>query len=66
MFEERTKLPIRQIVVAIANDEGEPQVFVRQKDKYLDPLSQYIERYWNENISGSPTDVASDGSVTRN
>jgi hypothetical protein len=66
MFEERTKMPINQIVVAIANDEGEPQIFVKQKHKYLDSLSQYIERYWNENTSGSPIDVASDGSISRN
>jgi len=45
MFGEITGIKINQIVVAIANDEGEPQIFVRDKKDYLKPLLQYIEKY---------------------
>jgi len=48
MFEERTKLPIEQIVVAIANEEGIPQIFVREKSKYITDLNRYIGNYWKD------------------
>ena len=47
MFEERTKLPVEKIVVLIANEEGTPQVFVRDKSKYIASLEERIEKYWN-------------------
>lgn len=47
MFEEITGKPINQLVVAITVAEGFNQIFVREKDKYLIPLNDYIERYWN-------------------
>ena len=47
MFEEITGRPINQLVVAITVAEGFNQIFVREKDKYLIPLNDYIERYWN-------------------
>jgi genome maintenance exonuclease 1 len=45
MFEDVTGIPINQIVVAIANEDGEPQIFVREKTKYVTILTQIIERY---------------------
>jgi genome maintenance exonuclease 1 len=46
MFEERTGKQIDQIVVAIAVEESnEPLLFVEEKNKYLSPLQQYIERF---------------------
>jgi ATP-dependent exoDNAse (exonuclease V) beta subunit len=45
MFEDLTKRPIEQIVVAIANDDGKPQIFVREKHKYISNLNSMIERY---------------------
>lgn len=48
MFEERTKLPIEQIVVTIANEEGIPQIFVREKSKYITDLNTYIGNYWKD------------------
>lgn len=45
MFEYLTKRPIEQIVVAIANDDGKPQIFVREKHKYISNLNSMIERY---------------------
>ncbi len=43
MFEEITKKQIEQIVVLIANEEGKPQIFVREKTKYIVPLNERIE-----------------------
>ena len=43
MFGERTGLPINQIVVAIAVENSQPQIFVRQKHKYLNALMKYIK-----------------------
>ena len=43
MFEERTGMPVNQIVVAVAVEETQQaQIFVRQKDKYKDALMKYI------------------------
>ena len=46
MFEEVTGMPIDQIVVAIANEEGKPQIFVREKSKYVTKLNQYVGKFW--------------------
>lgn len=48
MFGERTGLPIDQIVVAIAVENGEPQIFVREKHKYIPHLKEYIGKYWEK------------------
>ncbi len=62
MFEERTGVPIEQIVVAIANEEGTPQIFIREKSKYMEELQSYIERYWtNEKASSTITAISSNG-----
>jgi len=45
MFEERTGKPIEQVVIAIANDNMNPQIFVEKKADYLLPLQEYILRY---------------------
>ena len=36
---------IDQIVVLIAVNEDEPQVFVKEKDDYVDQLWQFINNY---------------------
>lgn len=46
MFEEITDMPIEQIVVAIATEEGESQFFVRNKRDYLNELEFYIGAYY--------------------
>lgn len=43
MFEERTGLPVDQIVVAIAVEGSQPQIFVRDKSAYISPLMHYID-----------------------
>ena len=45
MFEERTGKLIEQVVIAIANDNMNPQIFVEKKTDYLLPLQQYILSY---------------------
>lgn len=47
MFEDVTKKRIDHIVVLIASEEGKPQLFVREKHKYIDILKQKIEKYWD-------------------
>ena len=46
MFEDRTGMPVEQVVVLIANEEGKPQVFVKEKATYLPKLHEYIDNYW--------------------
>jgi len=48
MFEDITQLPIEQIVVAIANEEGTPQIFIREKRNYVPKLNEYIGNYWKD------------------
>jgi genome maintenance exonuclease 1 len=48
MFEEVTGLPIDQIVVAIAVEDGLPQIFKKSKTAYIEPLNEYIGKYWNK------------------
>ena len=45
MFEETTGRPIEQVVIAIANDNMNPQIFVEKKTDYLLPLQEYILSY---------------------
>jgi hypothetical protein len=50
MFEELTGRPIEQIVIVIVTeDSNQPQIFVRQKHKYIEMLTEQIQRYENEN-----------------
>ena len=48
MFEEITTIPINQIVVAIAVEDGNPQIFVKEKHKYINTLDEYIGNYWKK------------------
>lgn len=61
MFEEITKRPINKIVIAIAVEGGDPQLFIEEKTKYLPLLQQYLERYYHEKTTGAPTNSTSDG-----
>ena len=47
MWEERTGMPITQLVIMIAGDEGS-QVFVEHRDNWVKPLLETIERYTTE------------------
>lgn len=48
MFEEVTGIAIDQIVVAIAVEGGKPQIFEKTKTAYIEPLNEYIGKYWNK------------------
>jgi len=52
MWEERTGMPIKQLVVAIAGDTG-PQVFIEDRDNWtaelINTISEYKrEKFWEE------------------
>ena len=48
MWEERTKIPIDQIVIVIAVDDCPPQVFVEKRDNYIFECMKTIARYKDE------------------
>jgi genome maintenance exonuclease 1 len=45
LFEDLTGLPIEQIVVLIANEEGKPQIFEREKTKYQAQFDKLVHDY---------------------
>jgi genome maintenance exonuclease 1 len=45
MFEERTGIPINQVIVAIAVENEKPQIFIKEKKDYLEELKRYIDKY---------------------
>jgi genome maintenance exonuclease 1 len=53
MWEERTGMPIVQLVTIIAVDQHEPQVFIEHRDNWVRPLRETIEKYNEENTSSS-------------
>jgi genome maintenance exonuclease 1 len=48
MWEERTKMPITQLVTIIAVDNEEPQVFIEKRDNWAKQLIKTIEQYERE------------------
>ncbi len=51
MWEERTGMPIKQIVVCIAGDQG-PQVFVEDRDNWVKELNETIKEYKRRKLFG--------------
>jgi len=45
MFEERFSIPVNRIVVAIAVDDEEPQVFIGKRDTYISNLLYFRDLY---------------------
>lgn len=45
MFEEITGIPVNKIVIVIAVQEGNPQVFIKEKDKYIPQLLEQIQKH---------------------
>ena len=45
MWEERTGIPINQIVVVIAVDNEEPQIFIEKRENWTEKLIQTIVEY---------------------
>lgn len=45
MFEERTKIPVNRLVIAIAVEDGFMQVFESRRDKHMEQLLYYRDVY---------------------
>ena len=56
MWEERTGLPITQLVTIVSVDNHEPQIFVEHRDTWVRPLRETIAQYKAEN-SGNALDI---------
>lgn len=56
MWEERTGMPITQLVTIISVDNHEPQVFIEHRDNWVRPLRDTIAQY-NEENSTNPLDI---------
>ena len=48
MFEERSKIPVSQLVTIIAVDSDEPQLFVEKRDDYIQEFIKYRD-LWESN-----------------
>jgi hypothetical protein len=48
MFHERTGKVIDDLIIAIANDTGTPQVFKEKRADYLVELHKYLDKYHNK------------------
>ena len=53
MWEERTGMPITQLVTIISVDNHEPQVFIEHRDNWVRPLRDTIAQYNEENSTNS-------------
>jgi hypothetical protein len=51
MYEERTGIPVSQLVTLIAVDEKPAQVFVEKRDLWSDRLLEVIEQYNEEEMA---------------
>ena len=45
MFEERTKKPVKQLVIIIAVDDNDPQVFVEDRDEHIHNFIKQRNKY---------------------
>ena len=52
MWEERTGMPITQLVTIMAVDNNEPQVFIEHRDNWTDTLLSTIEEYRRRKVFG--------------
>jgi hypothetical protein len=52
MWEERTGIPITQLVTIIAVDNEEPQVFIEHRDRFSEKLLSTIREYNNRKMFG--------------
>ena len=52
MWEERTGIPITQLVTIIAVDQHEPQVFIEHRDNWTDDLLSTIKEYNRRKLFG--------------
>ena len=50
MFEERYKIPVSQLVTIVAVDSDEPQLFIENRDDYIQEFISYRD-LWESNQS---------------
>ena len=50
MWQERTGIPIEQIVILISSEEGIVQEFIKEPQNYVKALKGTIEEYWRGHI----------------
>ena len=50
MYEERTKIPVDQLVIVIAVDGESPQIFIEKRDTWVLSLMKKINLYGEENV----------------
>jgi genome maintenance exonuclease 1 len=55
MFEERTQIPVSQIVIAIAVEHHSPQVFIRQRDDFTEQFKKLRKTFDYEIINEKDT-----------
>ena len=48
MFEERTKIPVNQLVVLIAVDNHQPQIFIEKRDNHIQACIDTIHKFKQE------------------
>jgi genome maintenance exonuclease 1 len=53
MWEERTGMPITQLVTIISVDNNEPQVFIEHRDNWINALKNTIKQYNEENSAST-------------
>lgn len=51
MWEERTGIPITQLITFIAVDNSSPLIYVEHRDDWVNPLRDVIKQYKEENTS---------------
>ena len=44
-YEERTGIPVDKIVIIMAVENGQPQLFVEKRDDWIEPLKEVIYKY---------------------
>jgi genome maintenance exonuclease 1 len=49
MYEERTKIPVDQLIIVIAVDGESPQIFIEKRDTWVLSLMKKIKLYGEEN-----------------
>tara|TARA_B100000287_G_scaffold435651_1_gene505372 strand:- start:11124 stop:11801 length:678 start_codon:yes stop_codon:yes gene_type:complete len=57
MYEERTKIPVDQLVIVIAVDGESPQIFIEKRDTWVTSLREKIKIYGEENGKEGYRDV---------
>jgi len=57
MYEERTKIPVDQLVIVIAVDGESPQIFIEKRDTWVPSLREKIKIYGEENGKEGYRDV---------